>query len=239
MNIFSNLRSVSGVDKAKAVQKLITDSTPDFDFFYLVILSILMATFGLLIDSAAVVIGSMLIAPILHPILSLSLGMVMSDYKLISRSLFTIFKSLVFAIAAAFVATLFLFSNKPNEIGIEILSRTEPSILYFAVAIISGLAVSYALVKPELNETFPGVAVSVALIPPIAVIGVGLAWLEWWIIAGAFTLFMVNVMGIIFASMISFSMMNLYVKRKIAETTIKKEEKRVEEEKQNNLRANQ
>ena len=90
MSLFTHLNTLSEADKSKAVEKLITDSTPDFDFFLLMTLSMLMATFGLLIDSAAVVIGSMLIAPLLSPILSFSLGIVMSDSKLISRSFYTI-----------------------------------------------------------------------------------------------------------------------------------------------------
>ena len=77
MSLFTHLNTLSDEDKSKAVEKLITDSTPDFDFFLLMTLSMLMATFGLLIDSAAVVIGSMLIAPLLSPIFSFSLGIVM------------------------------------------------------------------------------------------------------------------------------------------------------------------
>jgi len=234
MRFFSQFRSVSEADKSKAVEMLIKDSTPDFDFFYLIILSILMATLGLLIDSVAVVIGSMLIAPMLYPVLSLSLGIVMSDYGVISRSFYTILKSSGLGVVAAVVATIFLSSSGLEDIGGEILSRTSPSLLYFVIAFVAGLAASYSLVKPGLNERFPGVAIAVALVPPLAVIGIGLAKVSWEIISGALVLFIVNVLGIVFASMISFSLMNLYVKRKVAQNTIKEEKKRVEEEKENN-----
>jgi uncharacterized hydrophobic protein (TIGR00271 family) len=226
---------VSEADKSRAVEKLIKDSTPDFDFFYLIILSVLMATFGLLIDSVAVVIGSMLIDPMLYPVLSLSLGVVMSDYRLIRRSFYTIFKSSGFGIVAAIVATIFLSSPGLEDVGGEILARTNPSLLYFGVAVVAGLAVSYSLVKPGLNETFPGVAVSVALIPPLAVVGIGLAKVSWAIISGAFVLFVVNILGIIFAGMLSFSLMNLYVKRKVAAAAIREEDKRVEDEERSNV----
>ncbi|MBU1160111.1 TIGR00341 family protein [Patescibacteria group bacterium] len=223
--LFNNLTEK---DKSDAVERLITNSTPHQDFFLMVIFSILMATFGLLLNSAAVVIGSMLIAPILYPILSLSLGIVMSDSKLISRAIYTVLKSVGIGIASAIIITLF-FSAKNYEATPEILARTEPSLLYVAVAIIAGLAVSFALVKPHLNETLPGIAVSVALIPPIAAIGIGIAKLDWVIVSGASMLLIINVLGIIFASMLIFSLMNLYLKKKVAIETAKKEDKKLEQ----------
>lgn len=227
MHFISQFRNVSEEQKSKAIKKLIADSTPNYDFFLMVGLSVLMATFGLLINSVAIVIGSMLIAPILYPVLSLSLGMVMSDHKLISRSLFTIAKFVAVSIAVAFTATLF-FSSRYDDATIEILTRTDPSLLYFVVSLVSGIAISFALVRPQLSEALPGVAVSVALIPPLSVIGIGLAKFDWSIISGSTILFMMNVIGIVFASMVSFSMLNLYVKRKVPYTAIKKEEVRVE-----------
>lgn len=224
---FAQFRNVSDADKSKAVQKLITVSTPDYDFFVMVTLSVLMAAVGLWINSVAVVIGSMLIAPILYPALSLSLGIVMSDYKLIARSSYTVLKSTAFGIIAAALATWFLATGYDSFTS-EILARTEPSLLYLTVAVISGVAVSFALVRPELSETLVGIAVSVALIPPIAVIGIGIAKFDWAVVAGSVTLFIVNIVGIIFASMVSFSLLNLHDKRHIAQTAIQKEEQRVE-----------
>ena len=150
MSFFSRLQLTEEADKSRAVQRLITESTPDFDFFFFVVLAVLMATLGLILNSAAVVIGSMLIAPILYPILSLSLGLVMSDYVLFYRSFYTIVKSFVLAVGLSLIATLFFVQNfEPN---FEILSRTEPSIAYFMIAIISGLAVAYSLARSEVSE---------------------------------------------------------------------------------------
>ena len=215
-------------DKSAAIKKLISDSTPDQDFFLMVNLSILMATFGLLIDSAAVIIGSMLIAPILYPILGLSLGVVMADYKLISRSFYTVLKSLAYGVAGAAIVTLLFNSNFENTA--EILARTEPSMIYAAIAVIAGLAASFALVMPEISPSLPGVAISVALIPPIAVTGIGVARFDWHIISNSFLLFAINAAGIIFASMITFSLMNLYVKRQVVVNAVKKEDEIVRKE---------
>jgi len=81
-------------DKAKAIEGLIASSSPRQDFFLMVVLSVLMATFGLLLNSPAVIIGSMLVAPILFPIMGLSMGIVMVQKKLIKRSVRTILQSM-------------------------------------------------------------------------------------------------------------------------------------------------
>ncbi len=226
--------SLTEQDKTDAVKRLIEESTPRDDYFLMILLSITMAAFGLLMNSEAIVIGSMLIAPLLSPILSISLGIVMADSKLIYRSVFTLIKSLAWAIPAAAIVTL-LFSSQAelgNGLNEAILSRTEPSILYIAVAVISGLAASFALIKPQLSAKLPGVAISVAIIPPIAVTGIGLARLDWVMMSDSFILFVLNVISIVFASMIVFSLMNLFLKRPVAERALEKEDNQLKKEKQ-------
>jgi len=218
--------SLTKKDKITAIDRLITGSTPSQDFFLMNILSILTATFGLLLNNAAVIIGSMLIAPILYPLLSLSLGIIMSDFKVISRSFWTITKSIFLGITSAFFATL-LFSTQFYEVTPEIASRAYPSLTYVIIAILAGFAASFALVKPQLNETLPGVAISVALIPPLAVTGIGITHLDWDLISGSFLLFLVNTIGVVFASMVTFSLMNFYSERREATYTIKKEDTKI------------
>jgi uncharacterized hydrophobic protein (TIGR00271 family) len=230
MSLLSQIDNLSESDKNRAVRQLITESTPDFDFFLLVVLSVLMATFGLLVDSPSIVIGSMLIAPILSPILSISLGLVMSDGKLLRRSVFTVLKASVIGIISAALATLVFKSVVGSELTSEIIARTDPSLIYFFVAVVAGFAVSYTLAKPDLSETLPGIAVAVALIPPLSVVGIGLAKLDGAVISSSLTLYLINVIGIVLASVISFALMNLYGKRRIADATIQKEEKRLKEE---------
>lgn len=218
--------SLTGRDKTVAVERLIKGSTPSQDFFLMIVLSILTATFGLLMNNSSIIIGSMLIAPMLYPLLSLSLGVIMSDFKLISRSFYTILKSMAFAIAASALATL-LFSSQLANITPLIISMTRPSLPYVVVAIIAGFAGTFALVKPQLSETLPGIAISVALIPPVAVVGIGVANFNWAMISGSLILFLVNAIGVMFASMITFSLMNFYAKRDKAQKTIKAEDEKV------------
>lgn len=226
--LFNNLTEKN---KSEAVERLIKGSTPSQDFFLMIILSILTATFGLLMGNVAVVIGSMLIAPILYPVLSLSLGIIMSDVGLISRAFYTIIKSLAFGIIAATLATL-LFSSQFTQITPEVLSLTQASLPFVMIAIIAGLAGSFALVKPQLSETLPGIAISVAIIPPIAVTGVGIAKFSWSLVSGGLLLFLVNIIGVVFASMITFSLMNFYVKRGEAKEAVEKEERKQERQKE-------
>lgn len=230
MSIIDRIRIIPEKDKSEAVKKLIENSTPNFDFFFLVILSVLMATFGILENSTAVVIGSMLIAPILFPILSLSLSVVMADYKLIGRATKTLLKALILGLGASVGAALFFGASA--ELTTEALLRTEPTLISIAIAVVAGLAVSYTLAKPNLNETLPGIAVAVALIPPLATIGIGIARFDVEVITGASVFLLVNVVGILFASMLIFSLMNLYVKRGVAEKTATKSDKAVLEEKE-------
>ncbi len=227
--VITVLDNLTEKDKSDAIEKLIQNSTPHQDFFMMVILSVLMTTFGLLIDNSAVIIGSMLIAPILYPILSLSLGIVMSDHRLISRSFNTVLRSVALGVAASTIVTL-LFSKMGSGTSFEIIARTKPSLMYAAIAVIAGMAASFALIKPRLSETLPGIAISVALIPPVAVMGIGIAKWNWGMMSSALVLLLINVLGIIFASMLVFSLLNLYVKRKVAREVVEEEEKKLNKE---------
>ncbi|NBD73503.1 DUF389 domain-containing protein [Patescibacteria group bacterium] len=228
MSLLSRFQIAREPDKSKAIERLVVGSTPDFDFFLLIVLAVLMATIGLLIDSASVVIGSMLIAPILYPVLSLALSVTLSDYALFYRSVVTLGKAAALGVGLALLTTVL----SPGELTMtnELVGRVEPSLAYFMIAVISGLAVAYSLFQPELNEAFPGIAVSVALLPPLASAGVMLGMSDWSAAVGAFALFAVNVLGILFAALVSFSLMNLSVKKQVVTATMLKEQKRIAEE---------
>ena len=226
MSFIAQFRIIEEKDKAAVVRKLLQSSTPNFDFFYLVGLSVAMATFGLLADSPSIVIGSMLIAPLLYPILGVALGLVMSNFEVLGRSMLTLVKSMVIALLVSIAATL-LFGD--GFVTSEMAARIDPSLIHLMVAVVAGAAVSFALAQPEWSETLPGIAISVALIPPLAVVGTGIAMLDMTVIKGSLVMLLMNLVGIIFSAMISFSLMNLYEKQNIAASTIKREDKKQEE----------
>ncbi|MAZ56712.1 hypothetical protein CL653_02895 [bacterium] len=229
MIFLARFQAIDDKDKAAVVRKLMRNSTPDFTFFYITSLAVLMATFGLLLNSAAIVIGSMLIAPVLYPILGIALGLVMSNSNIIGRSFITLVKSFALAVGLSALATVF-FAEEGVLVTSEVLLRTEPNLIHFMVAAVAGSAVAYILGRSEWSETLPGIAISVALLPPLAAIGVGIAALDLNVITGATVMLLVNLAGILFAAMITFSMMNLHDKIRIAESTIKQADKQKEEE---------
>ncbi len=232
MSFLVRFKAIDDNHKAGVVRRLMEYSTPDFAFFYLVALSVVMATLGLLDDSASIVIGSMLIAPILYPILGLALGLVMSNGEVMTRSLTTISKAFAVGLGLSILTALLFGNGTDIESIAQIMSRTEPNLVHITVAIVAGLAVSFALAQPEWSETLPGIAISVALIPPLAVLGIGIANVNMTIIAGSSVLLAMNVIGIVFAAMLSFALMDLYQKQNIAESTIKREEEKQQEEEQ-------
>ena len=227
MPFFARFRAIEEKDKSALVRVLMENSTPDFDFFYFVGLSVLMAALGLLVDSPSIVIGSMLIAPLLYPILGIALGLVMSDMSVLGRSILTLSKSLVIGLGLSILATVFFGHSVATP---EILARTNPNLIYLLVAIVAGAAVSYALARPEWSATLPGIAISVALIPPLAVVGIGIAMLNVHVITGSLLMLVMNFVGIVFAAMVSFSLMNLHEKQDIAKSTIKREDEKQQKE---------
>ncbi|MEM9336510.1 MAG: DUF389 domain-containing protein [Patescibacteria group bacterium] len=233
MTLFARLRAIQDKDKAALVRQLMENSTPDFDYFYLIGLSTLMATMGLLLNSGSIVIGSMLIAPLMYPILGVALGLVMSNYNVLGRSVSTLTKSVGAGLGLSVIAAFF-FGDATMYATAEVMSRTEPHLLHFFVAVVAGAAVAYVMARPEWSATLPGVAIAVALIPPLAAVGVGIAALDPIIIKGASLILGLNFLGIIFAAVVIFLLMNLSEQQNqnIAVSTIKREEQKVEEENQ-------
>ena len=233
MSVLARFRALPDKDKASLVRKLMENSTPDFDYFYLIGLSTVMASLGLLMDNGAIVIGSMLIAPLMYPILGVALGLVMmgQNISVLQRALGTLVKSLGAGLGLAVVAAFF-FGNEATYHTAEVMSRTEPSHLHLLVALVAGAAVAYMLARPEWGDALPGVAIAVALIPPLAAMGVGIAALDPEIIRGATMILLLNLFGIIAIAVIIFLLMNLGEKQNIAESTIKREEEKNETQRQ-------
>jgi len=227
MTFLKRFLIVSDKEKTVSVARLIKASTGDFDFYLFVVFGISMASLGLVLNSPEVIIGSMLIAPILYPLLSLALSLVIFDTKLFYRSA----QTLALSFATSLIIALFigLFSGPFTDAGenSQVLARAQPSLLYFFVALISGFAATYALVHANLNELLPGVAISVSLVPPLAAVGIGLGTAHFDVALDAFTLFALNVVGIVMASTVAFTFMSVHGTYKVAGSAMRQEEKRL------------
>ncbi|SFR60680.1 TIGR00341 family protein [Thiomicrospira sp. ALE5] len=170
----------------------------------LMILSTLLATFGLMANSTSVVIGAMILAPLMAPIVSLAMGLARGESSLTMTSSKTLLIGLVLGLLSAMVATWIVGIH---HITPEIAGRLNPTLLDLGVAVVSGIAGAYAYAKSEVAKTLAGVAIAVALVPPLAVTGIGLGWMDWSVIYGSFLLFITNLFGIAAAAAITFWVM--------------------------------
>lgn len=170
-------------------------------YLTLMVLSTLLATVGLFANAVPVIIGAMILAPLMGPIMSLSLGALRQDEKLMLDSARTI--GIGTALAMSF-AMVFAWLMPLTTLNSEIAARISPTLLDLAVAVISGIAGAYAHARAEVAKSLAGVAIAVALVPPLAVAGIGLGWLSWTVFWGAFLLFLTNLVGIVLAGLLTF-----------------------------------
>jgi uncharacterized hydrophobic protein (TIGR00271 family) len=207
-------------EQKKSLKKLIEESHAGSSFYLFLSVSAFITTLGLLLDSAVVVIGGMLVAPLLIPILSLSMGITTANKDSILRSLNIIFRSVVLVLVIS-IATTFLFGG--DVLTQNILINIQPDLIFFFVALAAGLAAAYAWVKQNLSATLPGIAVSVALIPPLSAVGVGIVYAEGVLVSGALTLFLINLLGITMSALIIFSLFGFARLAREEEKLIKEE----------------
>ncbi len=170
-------------------------------FIVLMILSTMLATTGLFQSSAPVIIGAMILAPLMAPIVSLSMGVVRGENDLISNSTKTLFFGIV---TALLFSCLYSYFMPLNTLTNEMRGRLNPNILDLMVAIISGIAGAYANSKSEVAKSLAGVAIAVALVPPLSVTGIGIGWGDFNVIYGSFLLFITNLVGITLAASLTF-----------------------------------
>lgn len=170
-------------------------------FLTLIVLATLLASIGLYANSTPVIIGAMILAPLMAPIISLSMALARQDASLLMASLKTLFTGLCTALGFASVASFII----PMEIITpEIANRLSPSLLDLGVAVISGIAGAYAHARAGVAKSMAGVAIAVALVPPLAVTGIGIGWLNIHVAWGALLLFLTNLAGIVLAASLTF-----------------------------------
>jgi uncharacterized hydrophobic protein (TIGR00271 family) len=174
------------------------------NFMVLLILATMIATFGLFINSSSVIIGAMLLAPLMQPIVSLSMGVLRQDEALQINGAKTI---VIGVIAVLFTASMIALFTPIEHLTSEMAGRLSPTILDLFVAIVSGAAAAYAKSNEKILGSLAGVAIAVALVPPIAVAGIGLGWGEWSMFSTAFLLFITNLVGIVLAAAFTFAIL--------------------------------
>lgn len=183
--------------------KLYFDLEPDgrayVRFGVLLVLSVVIATGGVLSDSTATVIGAMIVAPLMTPIMALALAIVAGDHDHIGRSL-----ALVVAGAATCIGLSWVLAAlAPGIIDVagnsQITGRTSPGLIDMGVALASGAAGAFALSREDVGDALPGVAIAISLVPPLAVVGTCLSAGVPSDAFGALLLFGTNLVAILIA----------------------------------------
>ena len=198
-------------DKNRAVEEVIESSTPRKSFFVMIAVSATLATMGILDNNAAVIIGGMLVAPMLSPILAIALGIEMADIKLIRRSFKVVVLAVVYAIGASLIFALLLNQGEVNveNLNHEMSLRVQIDLTTILIALVAGFGASLSLVRSELAKFMSGVAIAVALIPPLSMSAVGISILDFNVFYNAFASFCINLVGIILAALVVFSLVKL------------------------------
>ena len=196
--------------REKLRQELLEEAQLDTNFLVLNVSSCMIATLGLLINSAAVIIGAMLIAPLMLPLRGLSLGTLDTDRQLARTSLMTlIVGTLVAIIISGLVGGI--FGLPATSFGQEILGRTEPNLADLGIAVAAGAISGFAKIRRKLSDALAGTAISVALMPPICVVGVAISQQAWQLSSGAFLLYITNLLGITLACVLVFILGGYYL----------------------------
>jgi len=180
---------------------LIEESNININYIVLILGSCVIATLGLLSNSAAVIIGAMIIAPLMLPIRGLAFGSLEGNVILFRKGLTAILVGTLLAITLAFFVGYLV---RLPEFGSEIISRSQPTLLDLGIAVAAGGISGFAKVQPKISESLAGTAIAVALMPPICVIGLGLAQANWPLSLGATLLYLTNLLGITLSCMLTF-----------------------------------
>ncbi|MFC4761910.1 TIGR00341 family protein [Dyella koreensis] len=185
-------RIVRGVDHAAVMSNVMDGGMLTPRYAFMAVMSCGIAILGLLQSSAAVVIGAMLISPLMGPIVQLGFSLCVVDFRMMRQALVALMAGVAMALL---MAMCIVWLSPLKEATSEILARTQPTLFDLLVAVFSGLAGGYAVITRK-GEAIVGVAIATALMPPLAVVGYGLAVGDTHIAGGAFFLFMTNLLAI-------------------------------------------
>jgi uncharacterized hydrophobic protein (TIGR00271 family) len=182
------------VDPAEEIRNEITRAAaPTVEFYMMNLFAAVIASYGLLANSPAVVIGAMVIAVLLGPIRGIGLALISGEKKLLLISLFTIMTGAMEVLGVSLLIGL-LHSSTP--ITPELLSRTNPNLFDLMIALGGGAAGAYALGRKLPGGTIIGVAIATALVPPLASCAIAASHGSWILARGAFLLFFTNFIAI-------------------------------------------
>lgn len=213
----STLFTTTSGERKEAIQKLISQGSFQGGYHLLLLISTLIVTIGLLVENTSVVIGGMVLAPLLIPILLLALGTASLHMHSFFRAASIFLASVGLVIGVSAVTTYMVVQAGIDH---EIIPATLRIELYVIIAFCSGIAGAFAWIKEGVSTAMPGVAISVSLLPPLCSVGIALALENRSLFVSAGLLFSANVAGILLASILVFLFLGLQKERKQEEKAI-------------------
>ncbi len=176
-------------------------------FWALLTLASAIATFGLYADSVATVIGAMIVAPLMLPIMGLAFGISIGDRKAIGTSALVSLGGIATAIAVGYLLSFLI----PNAFDVtanqQIMARTAPRLVDLLAALATGLAGAFAIGRKDVSDTLPGVAIAISLVPPLANVGILLGSGRPDLARGSLLLFVTNYLAIVLTGAFVFGLM--------------------------------
>jgi uncharacterized hydrophobic protein (TIGR00271 family) len=194
------------------VRDLLVFEPPDLQkrlirFGGLLVLASAIATYGLIGDSVATVIGAMIVAPLMLPIMGLAFSISIGDRKAIVSSILVGVGGMATSILVGFVLSQVMSSAFDPTSSSQIMSRTSPRLVDLAAALATGLAGAFATGRKDISDTLPGVAIAISLVPPLANVGILLAYGETHLALGSLLLFMTNYFAILLTGAFIFALL--------------------------------
>lgn len=171
---------------------------------FLQVMSVTVAVVGITADSAALVIGAMLLSPLMIPVVAVSAALVMVWPRRLVSALAVVAVASAGSMALAWLLSTLIPDPLVGRLPAELLARTRPTLLDLVVALAAGAAGAYSLVREEVGRALPGVAVAVALVPPLAAVGIAVDIGRYDLARGALLLYLTNLAAIVLAGGVVF-----------------------------------
>ena len=201
--------TVTGADVERMMGRLLLTEGSDTrtklsGFWALLILATVIAASGIIADSTAAVIGAMIVAPLMTPILGTALSVVLAQRRLILANLAMVLAGAACVVAIAFLLGLVTQTLLVADTNTQIAARVAPRLIDLVAALATGVVGAFAMVRSDISDALPGVAIAISLVPPLAVVGLTLESGAPDQALGALLLFGTNVTAIIATGTVVF-----------------------------------
>ncbi|MFH1984253.1 MAG: DUF389 domain-containing protein [Pseudomonadota bacterium] len=204
--LMTHVPRLNAPERVRVFDQLLQGARFNPDFLMMMGMATAIAALGLLQDSGAVVIGAMLVAPLMSPLIGAGYALIQGNIRLFQESL----KSLAYGIAFGLGLSIIIGLASPaGDLTREIMARTTPGAYDLLVAYFSGLAAAYAFARPGLAGTLAGVAIAAALVPPLATVGIGISRGFWGVAGGAAVLHLTNLVAITLGAASAFRLLGV------------------------------